>query len=286
VWLESLWSELTGLDGVLSALRALPLEDLGWNGETPRLLIAREITNALCGRAWLALEGGDGTAATLAWTDALRLARALDDGSILGTMVRGMSEAIVLGSVRAGLGLGASATALRPELLPFFLDWGHVAERAEHAIRRDLSLVTNLPAELDDPAQCLGFFQDVERAIERARGPAAALVSAREARGESGAEPATASAWRQITLHLHDLHARRNVAFTALAVAAQREQHGAFPASLAELTDLEPEFTLDPRTGTELPYSLFDSEAQIGPPSWAEFEDEDGRPSLYAWVLR
>jgi hypothetical protein len=287
VWLESLWGELTGLDGVLTALRALPLEELGWHGETPRLSASREFTHALCGRAWLALEGGDGPAAVRAWTDALRLARALDDGTIIGTLLRGTSEDIVLGSVRAGLGMGASATALRAELAPFYRDWGNVAERAEHAIRRDLSLLAAIdppPEGWDDPAYCLGFFQPIEDSIAEARAPAAEFFRNTGRDREGGNDHP--SAWRQITAHLHDLHARRNVAFTALAAAAHREQHGAFPASLAELADLERELTLDPRTGTELPYSLFDSEAQVGPPSWAEFDDGTGRPSLYAWVLR
>lgn len=281
LWLETMWGELAGLDGVLSALRPLPLDELSWHGEaTPRLLLARELTNALCGRAWLALEGEDLAGAVRAWTDALRLARALDDGTIIGTIVRGSSENIVLRSVRSGLELGASASTLRAELLPFYQDWGNVAVRAEHAIRRDLSLLTELPAELDDPEQALGFCRGVEEAIERARGPAAQII-----REERNDEHATASAWRQITLHLHDLHARRNVAFTALAVAAHREQHGVFPAALADLA-LEPEFTLDPRSGTELPYSSGNFEAQVGPPSWAEAYTDPESPSVYSWTLR
>jgi hypothetical protein len=282
LWLEALWNELSGLDGVLVALRTLPLEDLGWSGEAPRLRFARELTNALCGRAWLALEDGDPASAVLAWTDALRLARALDTGTILGAMIRGSSEDTVLRSVRSALQMGGSATVLRAELMPFYLDWGSVEARAEHSIRRELANVDG-PGAPDDPAEALGYFLGVEEALARTGMTARDLERARDEEGGRFRPP---MAWEQVILHFHDLHARRNVACTALAVAAWREQHGGFPATLAELDTLEREFTLDPRSGTELPYSPGDFQAQVGPPSWAEPDEDPESPSLYAWTLR
>ena len=280
-WLDALWSELTGLEDILAAIRSLPLEELGWHGECPKMMLTREITHALCARAWLALEDQDVPAAILAWTDALRLARALDDGSTWGTIIRGISELIVLDSVRSGLALGAPAALVRAELLPFYQEWGEVAVRGERAIRRDLSLLARAEdeGELEGPEETLEFCGGVEDALARTHEPAQEFF--RE--GESHLRRIRANPWIMIVDHLHMLHARRNVAFTAIAVAAHREQHGAFPATLAEIAELESELKIDPRSGEELPYELSDSRARIGPPTMDTGSGD--APGLDVWIL-
>lgn len=87
---------------------------------------------------------------------------------------------------------------------------------------------------------------------------------------------------------LHARHAQRNVALTALAVAAFRERHGRFPAALTELDGLAPELTLDPLTGSPLAYARSDSQAEVGPAAWGTRVDvwQDIAASPYVWTLR
>ena len=273
-WLAGMWSELAGLDEILASLRLLPLEEIGRHGtdEPAKMYLTREIANALCGRAWLALEVGDDARALAAWTDALRMARALDEGTTVGTVIRGISEGIVLGNVRASLELGMNASLVRQELLPFYLDCGNVASRAEHAIRRDLSVLGSAESI---PARALEACRGVEEALARTREPARAFFE------EYERVPYNERLVIVID-YLHRWHAWRNVAFTALAVAAHREQHGRLPATLDEIATLEPELRLDPWTGIDLPYQLASSEARIGPPAAQECASD-----VFAeWTLR
>lgn len=274
--LEDMGSELAGLDEILAELRALPLEELGWHGEEcPKLLLTREISISLCGRAWLALEERDERRALDAWTDALRLARALDDGTAVGTSIRGFSEGFVLGSVRSALALGLRASLARQELLPFYGDWGRVRARAAHAIRRDLSSLWS-PESLEwlgGPAEALAWCRGVEEALVRAREPSRAFFETYEP---------VMDRQRFVIAELHRRHAWRNVAFSALAVAAHRETSGRFPATLAAIAELEPEMRLDPWTGTDLRYEVTSSEARIGPPAGGDFRS----PVFAVWTLR
>ena len=166
LWLESLWNELVGLDAVLEALRRLPPEDLEWHGETARLSFLRDVTSALCGRAFLAIESGNVETMALAYADALRLLRATSDGTVMGTEIQRLGEETVLRSVRSALALGASATALRGALSPVLEEWRYDAARVERVIRRDLGVLAKLePNEepWDDPAWKLRYFEPVER---------------------------------------------------------------------------------------------------------------------------
>jgi hypothetical protein len=285
LWVESLWNELAGLDAVVAVLRKSPPEDLEWNGATARLGIQREITNALCGRAWLALEARDHAAAAGAYADALRLARATDDGSVMGTHVRLASEGIVLRSIRGALAFRGSPRALRKELVPVLEPLAFDPERAERAIRIDLAEIPAAEASgapWDDPAYMLAYYASVEDGLALVREPPQVVRARFEAdRGDSD----LARGWETGIHSLHWLHAQRNVALTTLAVAAHREKHGRFPATLAEIADLPAEHALDPLVGTPLPYALDDGTARIGPTAWSPPSDEPGRaPDV--WTLR
>jgi hypothetical protein len=297
VWVASLWDELFGLEGILTELRKLPPDALAWNGETQELQVLRVLVHALCGRAWLALADGEPEAAAEAWADALRLVRATDSGTAIATLARSACDGMSLGSLRSALALGMSPGALRAALAPLLEGWAYDPERAERMIRRDLTAVAELQqsgaTELD-PAGALRWLAPVERAIELAHGPVEAVARMREQEAESrdsgGGSDARDALWllgTPVSYH-HALHAQRNVALTALAVAAFREARGAFPATLAELTDLPPAHALDPLTGARLPYSVSGDTARIGPAAWGErvdvWNDIDGSP--YVWTLR
>jgi hypothetical protein len=285
LWVESLWNELAGLDAVLAVLRKSPPEDLEWNGDTARLGTQREITNALCGRAWLALEARDHAAAAGAYADALRLAHATDDGSVMGTQVRLASEGIVLRSIRGALAFRGSPRALRKELVPVLEPLAFDPERAERAIRLDLAGIPAAEASgapWDDPAYKLAYYASVEDGLALVHASPQVVREHFEAdRGGSD----LARGWETGIHSLHWLHAQRNVALTALAVAAHREEHGRFPATLADIADLPAEHALDPLAGTPLPYSLDGDTARIGPIAWSLPSDEPGR-ALDVWSLR
>src|SRR5262249_27226257 len=119
-------------------------------------------------------------------------------------------------------------------------------------------------------------------------GPVAELVRLQDADRVEQSADGSPQCWIGFALQLHGLHAARNVALTALAVAAFREEHGAFPASLSELGEMPPERAQDPLTGRPLPYSLTDAGARVGPAAWAERVDvpEQLDESLYVWTLR
>ena len=285
IWLESLWNELAGLDSLLAEVRALPLEELAWGGGPTKLMTLREITNALCGRAWLAVEAGDGAAAAQAYGDALRLALATDDGSSIGAMIHVASDGIVLRAVRSALAFGAPPRTLRAVIEPLLAGWEDVPDRAERAIRRDLALgAATAEDEPDSPVEALRQFAGVEAALALARGPAEELVRARDDRAAS--EQSLQVAWTSVPLCLHGMHAQRNVALTALAVAELRQERGTFPASLAEVETLPRKHAIDPLTDELLPYSLTDSGARIGPAAWAAHDAPVPEDSLYAWTLR
>jgi hypothetical protein len=285
LWIETLLAELQGLDAVLAVLRKSPPEDLEWNGDTARLGTQREITSALCGRAWLALEAGDPAAAAGVYADALRLARATDDGSVMGTHVRIGSEGIVFRAIRGALAFRASPRALRKELVPLLEPLAFDPARAERVIRRDLAEIPAAEASgepWNDPAYMLAHYASVEDGLALAHEPPQAVRARFEAeRGGSD----VARGWETGIQSLHWLHAQRNVALTALAVAAHREKHGRFPATLAEIADLPDEHALDPLAGTPLPYSTDGASARIGPTAWSPPSDEPERaPDV--WTLR
>jgi len=284
VWVESLWNELVGLDGVLGQLRRLELDELVWHGESVRLSVAREMTAALCASAWLALEEKDDAQALACWTDALRLARAMDDGTTLALLTRATSERTVLGAVRNALGFGLSPLAARTELAPLLADWEYSAERAEQRIRRDLAALADTlegAGELSDPGRALVHCRPVEAALSLAPEPAATFVA-------RGLHDGPERQWTVAMEQLHARHAERNVALTALAVAAFREEHGALPAALAELPVRSAELAIDPLTGEPLPYERTATDARIGPAAWGTRVDRwsDEERSPYAWRVR
>ena len=94
-------------------------------------------------------------------------------------------------------------------------------------------------------------------------------------------------AWRSGVRQLHAFHAAGNVALTALAVAAHREGHGDWPATLADVADLPREQALDPLTGAPLAYRLTSTGARIGPAAWGERVEipADLDASPFVWTL-
>ncbi len=293
IWAESVWGELDGLDTVLKDLRALRPEDLEWHGAAARLLALRECTNALCARAWIALVEHDGEAVARAYADALRLARATDDGTSIGAAVRWACEGIALRSLRSALDLGAAAGELRVALAPLLADWTYAPERGERCIRRDLAFLADFHPQAGESASARAWLEPVEQAFELAQEPAATTpaelaVPARESLAEEDMSHGSWLYWTTGIQLLHARHAVRNVVLTALAVAQSRTEHGAWPTTLFELSELPAEHGIDPLTGALLPYTVSDSVARIGPAEWgtrvdvhAELDD-----SLYVWTLR
>ena len=295
VWVESLWNEFTGLDSILAELRKLPLDALEWHGRTLHLTELREPMDALCARAWLAAEAGDSEGAARSYADALRLARATDDGTGVAMSIRLACDGTTLRALRASLALGTSAHALRAAVEPLLADWDYDPARAERVLRRDLAFLRDLDGrEADDPAGNLRWFAPTEHAIELAHAPterfaqeyrtAAARAEPSEPRADSGALDLLLT---QLFLE-HARHSQGEVALTALAVASFREEHGEFPAALAELPDLAPEHALDPLTGAPLLYAVSEGVARVGPAAWGERVDDypQDQGSLYVWTLR
>jgi hypothetical protein len=273
---------------VLLELRALPLDTLEWHGETARLGTQRELVNALCGRAWLALEGQDQARAVLLYADALRLNRASDDGTTMGGMIRYACDHTVLASLRSALALGLSPALARTVLAPLLEDWSYDPGRAERVIRRDLAALENADEQEQSwsPAQGLEMLRGVERALELTGGPVEEVIRLRAERDPARPERGIVT-WLGAPWYLHARHARRNVALTALAVAAFREEHGCWPESLAAL-DLPAEQTLDTLETEPLAYVSGADWARVGPASWGERAEpwNGAGESPYAWTLR
>jgi hypothetical protein len=249
--------------------------------------VLREVTSALCARAWLACEDADDVAATRAYADALRLSRATDDGTQLGCMIHTVCDGIVLRSLRSALAFGLAPAFARAELAPLLDGWPY---DAEHTLRRELSSVadlTRLDGDSTPPSEALGLYAGVEAGLALVRGPVAELVRA-HALPDDDRNPRSPRKWLHAALSLHQFRSEQRVALTALAVASFRERHERFPASLAEVDDLPREQTLDPLTGAPLPYALVEGLARIGPAAWGEQVDVPSRldDSLYIWSLR
>jgi len=303
VWVESAWGELDVLDSILEDLRALAPRDLAWSGPTVGLLSLRECTNALCARAWIALEDDDQERMARAYSDALRLARATDDGTAVGTAARSACEGIALRSVRSALALGASAGALRAALTPLLADWTYTPERGERCIRRDLAILEDFhPEEGESGAQkrrecdsARAWLAPVEKALRLAREPVARTPWACKVhsqvsrdRNDDDMEHLSWDSWTLGIKLLHERHAVRNVVLTALSVAAFHTEHDAWPASLSDLDDLPAEHALDTLTGAPLPYTLEANGARVGPASFCERTatwQGEGEP-VYVWTLR
>jgi hypothetical protein len=285
VWLESVLADWDGLEAILAELRRLPLEDLTWGGATAKLLDLREATDVLCARAWQDLGEGDGAGAARAYSDALRLVRATDDGTTLALMVRAACENTVLAAARAALDFAADARELRAALTPHLADWIDPAG-AEDRMRRDLCWLEEPGADSeehwDDPAFALGQFRDFETVLQRARVPFRCDDERADLHGQ-------ARAWDGLLRVLAERHARRNVACTALAVAASRASSGAFPSALDSIPDLRAEESLDPFTDRRLPYRVSDGLARIGPASSCDPRaagEAHGERALCQWTLR
>jgi hypothetical protein len=290
IWAESAWSELDGLDPVLHDLRALRTEDLEWHGAPARLLPLRECTNALCARAWIALEQHDDEAVARAYADALRLARATDDGTSIAAGVRWTCEGIALRSVRSALALGAGAAELRAEMAPLLADWNYAPERGEHCLRRDLAFLADFHPDAPESGSARAWLEPVEKAFTLAQEPPAKWELAVSS-DESPPEGVSRGSWVYWTTGielLHERHAVRNVVLTALAVAESRAQYGAWPGSLAEIDDLPVEQELDTLTGAPLPYSIEGSGVRVGPASlFARGTTWEGAGEpLHVWTLR
>jgi hypothetical protein len=288
IWTEAIWNELSGLDSILESVRRLSEGDAKGSGALKSwLMVSRDFTNALCARAWLAVESGDRVRALQDWRDALLLARATDEGTSMGAFVRIASEGIVLRSIRSALRLGVSAVDVSNVLTPLLEGLAFDPERAERAIRRDLSFLESAVEDNDlaggGPNFALAFFKGVESALETARGdiqdsPWAAMER----------DTLADNHWDFATQAMHSMHSHANVALTALAVAAHRDKHGAFPASLAEVEDLPAEHSYDPLRGAPLPYTLTEDGARIGPAAWVERVQPGRDPdsTLFVWTLR
>lgn len=295
-WLEAATAQLAGLDRVLAALRELEPGDLAWNGETMKLLFTRACTNVLTGRAWQSRDPAP-------LLDALRLLRATDDGTTIGSVVRTTSERLVVECVHAGVASGRfEARSLLAQVGPLLDDWVHTSERAERRLLRDLSQIGRLvhaeEVERAGPRaralrqrEILQFLAPVEEALEIARLPAYqtpwVVQEGRAALLGGDNSPKPLSVWCTATAQAHGRHASRNVLMTGLAVAAFRAEHGRWPERLRELAGLADEDTLDPVTGRRLAYSVDAAGARIGPAGWGVLGDPrpDPHTSPYGWRL-
>ncbi|HEX6884174.1 MAG TPA: hypothetical protein VF530_12410 [Planctomycetota bacterium] len=291
LWVAAARDEYAGLDSILRELRALPPEELAWHGEAVKLLFLREVVNFLCARAWLAVDAGGFAEAVQHHGDALRLAQATDAASLIGTMVRYAAQTIVLRSVRGALVRGVPAGELRATLAPVLATWAYDPARAERGLRGELTAFLEQVGEAtpDDPLDALRQFRPIEEALALARAP---LASTPWGRGEPGTGPTARDDgrlqhWDVGVRQLHAFHAAGNVALTALAVAAHRERHAAWPATLADVADLPREHALDPLTGAPLAYALTADGVRIGPAAWGErvesWDDVDASP--FVWTL-
>lgn len=287
VWLMAAESEFAPLEPLLATLKKQPLAELEWHGPVMSLMVLREVTNALCARAWLAHEDGGDDAAARAYADALRLTRATDDGTQLGCLIHATCDGILLRALGSALAFGLSPTVARAELAPLLDGWAY---DAEHTLRRDLSLVTDLTqcdGESTPPREALGLYADVEAGLALVRGPVEELVRA-NAQPADIQDARSPRKWTYAAMTLHQLESKRNVALTALAVASFRERRERFPTALSELEDQPREQTLDPLTGAPLPYALVDEGARVGPAAWGERVDVSSHAgdSPYVWTLR
>jgi len=288
LWVAAAETEHVGLDSILRELRALPVDELAWHGEPVKLLTLREVVDFLCARAWLAVGRGDHAAAARDYGDALRLAQATDGASLIGTMIRYACQGIVLRSMRGALALGLSPGELRAAVAPVLAAWAYDPARAERGIRGEITafLAEVGPRAPDHPLDALRQLRTIDEALTLARLPLASSPWGGEA--SESPVPDGPIHWHAGVRQLHAFHAAGNVALTALAVAAHRETRGAWPATLAELTDLPAEHALDPLTGAALPCALTAEGARIGPAAWAERVEasDDLGSSLFFWGLR
>jgi hypothetical protein len=295
-WVTEAGAALEGLESVLVALRRLEPDALGWNGSTVRLLFARACTNVLLGQAW-----SDRDEARL--IDALRLTRAVDDGTTMGSLIRTASEGMLLDCVQAGVADGRfRAQELLEGVRPLLDDWAHEPERTARRLRRDLAEVARLArverveqaSWLARPVrqrQVLQLLAPIEKALEIAQLPAArspwvlrgelAALLDREAEGSS------LSVWCNATADAHRRHASRNVLLIGLAVAAVREERGRWPERLEEVAGLEAEDVLDPVTAGPLPFSVNEEGVTIGPACWGLIGDPRLDPfrAPYGWRM-
>lgn len=295
-WLDAATAQLDGLERVLAALRELDPGDLAWNGETSKLLFTRACTNVLTGHAWQSHDPAP-------LFDALRLLRATDDGTTIGSLVRTTSEQIVLECVHAGVASGRfEARTLLAGARPLLDDWTFSPERAERRLRRDLSQIGHLVhaegLELAGPRdralrqrEILSFLEPVEQAFEIARLPAHqtpwVVEEGRAALLGGDTSPRPLSVWCTATAQAHGRHAGRNVLLTGLAVVAFHEANGRWPRRLGEVEELPEEDALDPVTGRGLAYSLDAESVTIGPAGWGVLGDPrpDAFASPYGWRL-
>jgi hypothetical protein len=294
LWIEAAASELDGLEQLLAEVRRLDPTRANWGGKCATLLTLREVTVVLAARAWLALEEGDSASAAATYADALRLAAATDEGTSFAAMTRLACEWIVLDATRSALAFGLDARAARAELAPLLAAMVYDPERAERAIRRDLSYLArgDEPAECDSPAAALQWFAPVERALELARTPLERTPWAELPLVLEGAQAADAFAerdealWHTGTWALHARAARARVASVALEVAEFGARVGRWPATLAELDSAAQE-QRDELAGAELPYWTDGRRARIGPAAWGERVDRWERmdESPYLWEL-
>jgi len=291
LWVEAATNQLVGLDAVLMALHGLPPDDFSWGGSTVSMNLLRECVNVVCAEAWLAAQVHDDPRAARLYGDALRLAMATDDGTSMGLFVRDAGTGVVLRSARAALDLGLEPSVLGASLAPLLAEHGYTPEAAERRIRRDLALLEepgteeDWPFEASDAPEALSWLLPVEEGLAIARLPAAESPWASQPAESRPSGPL--EAWTFATRELHAMHARRNVALSALAVAAFRAEHGRWPSTLAEVADLGADARAD-TLGGELAFVADGTLAVVGPPQWAVHveEVEDAETALYLWTLR
>jgi len=294
LWIEAGWSELDGLERVLDEVSRLDPARANWGGEVVKLGALREVTNVLVGHAWLALEEGDPARAAATYARTLALLDACDEGTSFAIQLRLACEATVLTGVRSALVHGLEPRLAKVELAPWLARMAYDPADAERRIRRDLTYLEREPTSeaWDGPADALGYFKPVERALELARLSAPETPWAKlpiVLAGTPAASPFEDDFERQWNLGTRALHqraARARVAEVALGVAAFRAETGRWPTALAEL-ELEPEQGLDTLTAEPLPYWRDEQEARVGPAAWGERVEPWPYPeeSPYLWSL-
>jgi hypothetical protein len=271
-WFSVVWGELVGLEGVLAELARLPSDALEWHGAPTSLATLRWASDALCTRAWLALEEGDSESAAHIYASALALARATDDGTTEALANRCALEEDVLRALRASLAFGARPGALLAAVGPeLALEQPELAARR---LRRDLTQLAR--EDTHSPSEALAFYRGVEEALERADEPWSEAELAAPA----------SKPWSLARRLAAARASKHHVALTALSVAAFRAEHGRFPEALEELAEHDGEHVLDPLTGQPLAYALDDRAARIGPAAWSRAEGGDAEELLFTWTVR
>jgi hypothetical protein len=264
-WLAALAPQLVRLDTVLEAkdVQAALARGDRLAQERPRMDLAHAVGSFLCIDAILTED--DGRAAARLGT-ALDLAAALDDRSLIGTMIAGMIERRVTETAFMLLGQGRIApSALRTVFEP----------RLTRPPIDPLDVLRQEVAGGGGLERLAGF----EVVVRLASVDSLAWFDARS--GFEGALPEAddrdLEIARMLVRQLDELQrreARRALLRTRLAIEVHRAERGAWPEELDSLAALFPAgLPTDPLTGRPFAYARVDGSRVLGPAKASELSD-------------